>query len=283
VKKGEIVGILGPNGAGKTTTIKSILGLLIPDGGSIYIADRRVRPKDRWIYRYIAAVLEGNRNVYWRLTVRENLEFFAGIQGIDPQRARKRADYLMEKFHLIKRENDQVRLLSRGFQQRVAVAVAFIRETPVLFLDEPTLGLDVESSLNLRKTLKELVTQENKTVLLSSHDMKVVEEVCERVIILKNGKIIANDSISNLKDLFKTIAYRVEYENSLSPDLQNQLKGRFLNVIFNRRSFIVEFREPNELYDLMDLLKVHDVVIKSLKSMEPDFERVYIELVKGGS
>ncbi len=256
---------------------------MIPDGGDIFIADKRVGPSDRWIYRFIAAVLEGNRNVYWRLTVRENLEFFAGIQGIDPRRAEKRIDYLLEKFQLKKRENDQVRLLSRGYQQRVAVAVAFIRETPVLFLDEPTLGLDVESSLNLRKTLKELATQENKTVLLSSHDMKVVEEICERVIILKNGKIVANDSISNLKALFRTIAYKVEHENSISPELVESLKNRFLNVTFNKRNFIVEFREPNELYDLMELLKKHGVIIRSLKSMEPDFERVYIELVKGGS
>ncbi len=181
------------------------------------------------------------------------------------------------------RENDQVRLLSRGFQQRVAVAVAFIRETPVLFLDEPTLGLDVESSLNLRKILKELATQENKTVLLSSHDMKVVEEVCERVIILKNGKIIANDSISDLKALFKTIAYKVEHDNNITPELKEILQKKFLNVTFNRRNFIVEFRQPVELYDLMELLKKHNVLITSLKSMEPDFERVYIELVKGGN
>lgn len=281
VKEGEIVGILGPNGAGKTTTIKSILGLIIPDSGRIYINGREVGINDRWRYKLIAAVLEGNRNVYWRLTVKENLEFFAGLQGIPPSKVKNRIDSLLEKFELSSRRNDQVRMLSRGMKQKVSVAAAFIRETPILFLDEPTLGMDVQSSIDLRKTLKELVKNDGKTVLLSSHDMKVVEEVCERVIILKNGKIIANGKIDKLKALFKTSAYEVFHEGEIPDELKKKLEDSFLNVHFGNMRFTAELKDDSRIYDLMELLKTYNVRIKSLKSVEPDFERVYIELVKG--
>ncbi len=282
ISKNEIVGILGPNGAGKTTTIKSILGLLIPDEGEIFISGRKVGTFDRWIYRNIAAVLEGNRNVYWRLTVRENLEFFAGLQGYKPSELKEKIDFLLQRFGLESRQNDQVRTLSRGMQQKVAVAVAFIRNTPILFLDEPTLGLDVESSLELRKTLRELASENLKTVLISSHDMKVVEEICERVIILKNGRIIANDRIPNLKSLFRTIAYKIVYEGMLQEELKTRLKDNFLNVTFGKMNFVVELKRTEDIYDLMDLLRSYKIQIKSLKAVEPDFERVYIELIKGG-
>lgn len=282
VKEGEIVGILGPNGAGKTTTIKSILGLLIPDDGQIYINGRKVGIYDRWRYRLISAVLEGNRNVYWRLTVQENLEFFAGLQGLSSSKVKDQIDFLLEKFGLASRRNDQVRTLSRGMQQKVAVAAAFIRGTPILFLDEPTLGMDVQSSIDLRKTLKDLATNDGKTVLLSSHDMKVVEEVCERVIILKNGKIIANGKIDRLKALFKTSAFEISYEGEIPGELKKKLVENFLNVHFGNMRFTVELKDDSRIYDLMELLKTYNVRIKSLKSVEPDFERVYIELIKGG-
>ena len=281
VKEGEIVGILGPNGAGKTTTIKSILGLLIPDDGKIYINGRNVGVFDRWIYKLIAAVLEGSRNIYWRLTVKENLEFFAGLQGLSPREVKDQIEYLLDKFGLLSRIDSQVRTLSRGMKQKVAVASAFIRRTPILFLDEPTLGMDVQSSIELRKTLKELVANDGRTMLLSSHDMRVVEEVCERVIILKNGKIIANGKIEKLKALFKTSAYEVSYEGEIPDELKKKLEENFLNVHFGNMRFNVELKDDSRIYDLMELLKMYNVRIKSIKSVEPDFERVYIELVKG--
>jgi len=281
VKEGEIVGILGPNGAGKTTTIKSILGLLIPDDGKIYINGRKVGVFDRWIYKLIAAVLEGSRNIYWRLTVKENLEFFAGLQGLSPREVKDQIEYLLDKFGLLSRIDSQVRTLSRGMKQKVAVAAAFIRRTPILFLDEPTLGMDVQSSIELRKTLKELAANDGRTMLLSSHDMRVVEEVCERVIILKNGKIIANGKIEKLKALFRTSAYEVSYEGEIPDELKKKLEENFLNVHFENMRFNVELKDDSRIYDLMELLKMYNVRIKSIKSVEPDFERVYIELVKG--
>lgn len=281
VKEGEIVGILGPNGAGKTTTMKSILGLLIPDSGKIYIDGKKVGIYDRWRYKLIAAVLEGNRNIYWRLTVQENLEFFAGLQGLSPSKIKERIDSILNDFGLQTRRNDQVRTLSRGMKQKVSVAAAFIRGTPILFLDEPTLGMDIQSSIDLRKTLKKLVKNEGKTVLLSSHDMKVVEEVCERVIILKNGKIIADGEIDKLKALFKTSAYEVFYEGEIPDELREKLEENFLNVLFGNMQFTVELKDDSRIYDLMELLKMYNLKIKSIKSVEPDFERVYIELVKG--
>jgi len=148
VQKSEVVGLLGPNGAGKTTTIKCLAGLIKPTSGEIYLDGiDALRDQKRALGR-VAAVLEGNRNIYWRLTPRENLEFFGGLQGLPLRRVRSYIDEheLLELFDLKGKVNTPARKLSRGMQQKLAVACALVKQTEVLLLDEPTLGLDVETS-----------------------------------------------------------------------------------------------------------------------------------------
>ena len=139
VKKGSICGILGPNGSGKTTTIKSICNLVIPDNGNIKICGK----DNKKSANRISAVFEGTRNLYWRLTPRENLRYFAGIRGLGGKRLEKDIDRLLDKFNLTDKKNVVVNNLSRGMQQKVAVAMTLICNTDVVLLDEPTLGLDV--------------------------------------------------------------------------------------------------------------------------------------------
>jgi len=159
VEEGEIVGLLGPNGAGKTTAIKCICGLIEPDGGRIEIYREETIHKCYAAARYVAALLEGNRNVYWRLTVRENLAFFAGLMGRGGVAVRREIEELVERFGLSEKANTQARFLSRGIQQKLALACCLIRATPVLLLDEPTLGLDVEASHDLRGFIKQLAAE----------------------------------------------------------------------------------------------------------------------------
>ena len=139
VKKGSICGILGPNGSGKTTTIKSICNLIIPDNGKIKICGK----DNKKSANRISAMFEGNRNLYWRLTPRENLRYFAGIRGLGGKKLESDIDMLLDRFNLSDKKNVMVNNLSRGMQQKVAIAMTLICNTDVVLLDEPTLGLDV--------------------------------------------------------------------------------------------------------------------------------------------
>ncbi len=197
------------NGAGKTTTIKCILGLMTPTAGSVRVMG--YDPRTRWseVLRRVSAVLEGSRNVYWRLSARENLEFFTGLHGLSVSRQRPYMRGLLDRFGLSDRADVPVQELSGGLRQKVAVACALALRTPVVFLDEPTLGLDVETSYDLRRLLKELAAEERRTIILSSHDMDVVQDVCRQVIVIRQGRIVAHDTVENLLSLFRTRAYRV--------------------------------------------------------------------------
>ena len=198
IDSGSIVGLLGPNGAGKTTLIKSILGMVVPDAGEVHVHGIDVRRHPRQAYAHVDAMLEGARNDYWRLTVRENLRYFATIGGVDPDSAEPYHDRLLDRLDLREKADVPVRKLSRGMKQKVSLASALASDATVLFLDEPTLGLDVESSRTLQRELRRLAEEEGLTVVLSSHDMDVIETVCDRVIILSGGRIVADDSVEAL-------------------------------------------------------------------------------------
>ncbi len=262
IERGSVVGLLGPNGAGKTTTIKSILGLIIPSGGRVVIDGIDVHADTKRAYRHIGAMLEGARNVYWRLTVRENLEFFAALSGQRPADTRERHDQLLDQFGLADKADTAVRELSRGMKQKVSLACTLARDVDVVFLDEPTLGLDVESSLELRAELRSLADETGTTVLLSSHDMDVIEDICDRVIIMNDGHVVADDSLDNLLDLFNTQAYAVQVAGEIPSETRQQLERRFDATDFERQAdrerFVVSVT-GDEFYELADCLRENDL------------------------
>lgn len=212
IRPGEVVGLLGPNGAGKTTCIKSTLGLVDPSGGRVEVAGTDAQANPRRAYGRVGAMLEGARNVYWRLTPRENLAFFTGIAGDRPSTVADRHEELLERLDLAEKADETVKDLSRGMKQKVSLATTLARDVDVAFLDEPTLGLDVESSLELRRELATLADEEGLAVVLSSHDMDVIQDLCDRVIILSDGEIIADDDVEALLDVFRTQTYEVAFE-----------------------------------------------------------------------
>ncbi len=283
IKEGEIVGLLGPNGAGKTTTVKCICGLIEPTSGEIYIYDTDMRRNVKNGLKYISALLEGNRNIYWRLTVKENLEFFSGLAGISPSQNRSYIEKLIDFFGLNEKANTQARQLSRGMQQKLAVACCLVKRTPIILLDEPTLGLDVEASIEMRELIKKLKKEENKTILVSTHDMKLVETTCERVIIINNGKIITDDKIENLKSIFKVSAYKIEIEGKLSESIKERIKEEFISHIIEKdggTEIDVDFRDAHRIYDFLDILRNVNVKIKSIEDKMPDFEEIFMKLIK---
>jgi ABC-2 type transport system ATP-binding protein len=285
VQAGEVLGLLGPNGAGKTTTIKSLCTLIRPTSGTVEVGDVDVLRHPTRALKRIAAVLEGNRNIYWRLSPRENMEFFAGLQGIPTRVVRPHIEELLERFHLGPKADTSARKLSRGMQQKLAVACALIKRTDILLLDEPTLGLDVETSHELRDALKAMARDQQRTILLSTHDMNVVQDVCNRVVVIHEGKVATNDTVPNLLQMFRARAYRFVLETRLDDHVCDALEQRFemlqLHHSDHRTEIEVELLESTTLYSLMDILKESGAVIESIDRRDPNLEEIFLSIVRG--
>lgn len=281
IEQGTAVGVLGPNGAGKTTVIKSILSLIIPTEGEIRVGGVNVQDETNVAYQNMSAMLEGARNTYWRLTVRENLEIFSTISGRNYREISGEIDSMIEQFNLTKKADTVVRELSRGQKQKVSLACTMIRNTDVVFLDEPTLGLDVEASQRLRSELRKLVEANGRTVLLSSHDMDTIQEVCDRVIIMNEGRIVADDTIGNLIELFNTRAFKISVSGQSELNIEQHLKSEFVirNIKSNHdvTNFEVEVTS-NEFYDLVNTLERAGVTIESFTECEPDLDDIFIHI-----
>jgi len=284
VDRGSVVGLLGPNGAGKTTTIKSILGMVLPDSGSVRVQGVDIYEHPRQAYRHVDAMLEGARNDYWRLTVRENLRYFATISGVVPDSVADRHERLLDQLDLAEKADEPVRSLSRGMKQKVSLASVLATDASVVFLDEPTLGLDVESSLTLRRELRRIVAERDLTVLLSSHDMDVIEDVCDRVIIMNDGRVIADDSVEQLLRQPEASRFRVT-----SPDidaaLRREITERFDVVeaaVTDDTTRIDVDTDSAGFYDLVALLRADGVTLESVRTPDPDLEDVFLGLTNGG-
>ncbi len=276
------VGILGPNGAGKTTVIKTILTLILPSDGSVRVCGMDVHDDTTSAQNRMGAMLEGARNTYWRLTVKENLEYFSVLGRKDYRSRRDRIHELLNQFNLREKADTVVRELSQGQKQKVSLACTIIQDADVLFLDEPTLGLDVESSLELRKELRSLVQNEDTTVLLSSHNMDVVEDVCDRVIIMNDGQIVADNSIDDLLELFNTTAYEVTVENDLLLESRQRLSTEFdvTNVKRQHGQTVISVNiVGNEIYHFMEILQSEGLSVKSIELLDINLEEVFLSVI----
>lgn len=286
VKRGEVLGLLGPNGAGKTTSIKCILGLMRPDSGQITLLGQDVQAAYPRILQKMSAVLEGSRNLYWRMSVWENVSFFAALHGVRSSEDQKYFGHLLKLFGLEEKRHTEVRKLSQGMKQKASVVCALARRTPLVFLDEPTLGLDVETSLELRSVLKQLAREEERTFVVSSHDMDVIQDVCGRVAIMSSGRIVVDDKVSHLMSLFRTRAYRIGLRGSAPQALEEQLAQEFagVEVAYGDGDADSEVRvslsEDGDIYRLMDILRSADAVIDEITHEEVDLEKVYLEIVR---
>jgi ABC-2 type transport system ATP-binding protein len=280
VRRGEIVGLLGPNGAGKTTTIKCLCALVRATAGEIEVDGVDVVARPRKAVERIAAVLEGNRNIYWRLTPAENLEFFASIHGLPARTVRADISDLIERFGLKDKHATPARMLSKGMQQKLALACALVKRTPVVLLDEPTLGLDVEASHELRALLRGLAGE--RTVLVSSHDMDVVQDVCERVIIVNEGRVVTDDRVANLLQLFRTRAYKVVVAGRIDAErIRECFPHARVEADTTQTTIEVELADGSLVYGLVDVLREAGTSIESIDRMQPDLEQVFLEIVRG--
>ena len=193
VRRGEIFGLLGPNGAGKTTTIRMLTGQIDPDSGSARVAGCDV-VKDRAQLKERIGVVFEEQNLYERLSARNNLEFSRWLYGLP----KSRVDEVLELVHMRERAGDRVSTFSNGMKQRMIIARALLHHPPMLFLDEPSRGLDPISARTIRETIK-LLSEEGMTILLTTHLMDEADQLCQQVAFIVNGRLVANDAPRNLK------------------------------------------------------------------------------------
>ena len=198
VAEGEVFGLLGPNGAGKTTTMRMLATLLEPTSGTATILGHDLVREARDIRRRLGAVLSGERSLYWKLTARENLEYFAALYHVPPRETAGRIAKILEQVHLTDRADDYVEKFSTGMRQRLVLARALLPAPSLLLLDEPTVGLDPQAARDLRERVLEL-RDEGRTVLLTTHYMEEADQLCDRIAIVDHGKVVALDTPEGLK------------------------------------------------------------------------------------
>jgi ABC-2 type transport system ATP-binding protein len=200
VAEGELFGLLGPNGAGKTTTIKMLITLLIPTSGSARVLGLDVVRDAREVRKRIGYVFGGERGLYERLSGLDNLRYFAELYAVPPREQRRRIAELLDLVGLTGREKERVEGYSRGMRQRLHIARGLLHDPPVVFLDEPTIGVDPVGARELRNTISSL-TEAGKTVLLTTHYMFEADELCNRIAVINQGQIVAEGTPRDLKEI----------------------------------------------------------------------------------
>lgn len=274
IARGEIYAFLGPNGAGKTTTIKMICGLLEPSTGSVRICG--LDPfRERSALGRLGAVLEGNRNLYWRMTCYENLLYFGVLKGMTIRDARQRADELLTRFQLAQKRNAQVQALSRGMQQKLAIASSVMHAPSLLLLDEPTLGLDAQASIDVTAMVREL-TAEGVAILLTTHQLDVAEALADRVGIMAAGRIIKEAATQDLLHEYAKNIYEIQLLDDPLPEHVQALVQSY-RVSVDRRCVQVAC-EPDRLYDALALLRPAQV--HSIKRHQSDLASIFISLTQ---
>lgn len=286
IEKGEIFGFLGPNGAGKTTTIKMISTLLRPTSGSIIVNGINVVKKPIEVLKSLGTVLAGERSIYWKLTGRENLKYFAAMNGIKGKEANDKVDYILDRFNLYKRADETVEKYSTGMKKRIALAKALISDPKILILDEPTSGLDPQSALNLREIILE-IKEEGRTVLLTTHYMEEADFLSDRIAIIDHGNIIAMDTSANLKKSLNKTNIVVLKLNKWNESLHNRiLKITSINNINSKfdelsQQWEVKIHIDNgseTINEIINTLIASDIKIINFNVIEPTLEDVFISL-----
>ncbi|MFS8893644.1 ABC transporter ATP-binding protein [Synechococcus sp. O70.1] len=273
---GEILAFLGPNGAGKTTTIKIIAGLIRPDAGSVRILGRDPHTEPGALVQ-VGAVLEGNRNLYWRLTPLQNLEYFGVLRGLSPKTARQRGLELLETLGLGEKGEVAVQTLSRGMQQKVAIAVALLHQPALLLLDEPTLGLDVEAAQAVKSLIRQIAAS-GRAILLTTHQLDVAEALSNQVAVIERGTILVQAPTQELIRQFASAAgtYRIELEQELDPSRAERLAQQGVEILSSHQLRFRGFSEA--LYQVLEILK--PLPLLSVKREEADLTHIFLKLLK---
>ena len=289
INRGELFGVLGPNGAGKTTMLKILSTLLLPTSGKAYVAGFDVEKDLMEVRNRINMVSGGEISGYGLLTVRENLWMFSQFYGVKSKDAHERIDALLDRFGLREKDKEKVRTLSTGQRQKMNVIRGFVTNPEIIFLDEPTLGLDVNAARTVRDFVVDWIKEDgNRTVLLTTHYMMEADELCDRIAIIDGGKILACDTPENLKRLVRmnsTLTLSVVGLNDINgfssiPGIGNFSSTKDVEGNLTTLRFVLE--DESSVSDIVSTVIGRGSKIVSLQKTEPTLEDVFIKLVGRG-
>lgn len=279
VQAGEVLAFLGPNGAGKTTTIKMAAGLVRPDVGEVWVRGWSLARHHDVATAQLGAVLEGSRNLYWRLTVMENLQYWGAMRRMSLAAARRRGEELLELVGLAARARNTVQTLSRGMQQKVALCQALMHRPSVLLLDEPTLGLDVESGEGIKRLVRTLA-HEGTAVLLTTHQLDVAEELADRVAIVRGGQLVLEGETHAVLARFSQPMLTIQAAAPWPPDLMSRLAGLPVTVV-SADTLVVDLAGPDGtmLYHVLERLYPHPLL--RVERDQADLGQVFQRVMDG--
>jgi ABC-2 type transport system ATP-binding protein len=287
IDKGEVFGFLGPNGAGKTTTIRMLACLIAPTKGDATVAGYDIH-KDPIKVRQSVGILTENPSLYERLTAYENMTFFAQAYGInDADERDKRIRELLELFNLWERRNDKVGTFSKGMKQKLAIIRATVHRPTVLFLDEPTAGLDPEASKEIRDLMAQLSQREKCTILLSTHHLEDAEKLCKRVLIMNKGKCLLIGTPDQLRDKITTHPViqvdLTQVTNKIVAALKANRNVKEVNAKPEEPSLLVSVEDTrSSTPEVVRAIVEADGQILAVNSFRPSLEEAYLKLIKGG-
>jgi ABC-2 type transport system ATP-binding protein len=283
IERGEVFGLLGPNGAGKTTTIKMLTTVLLPSGGTARVLGHDVVRETRTVRRHIGYVFGGDRGLYDRLSALDNLRYFAELYGIPARLQRTRFGELLELVGLSGRERDRVETFSRGMRQRLHIARGLLHDPAVLFLDEPTIGIDPVGARELRATIATLAAA-GKTILLTTHYMFEADELCGRIAVIRDGRIVADGTPAELKQRVSAGTV-VEIEtfglaNGQLDDVRTVSGVRMVSVEERGQAQILNIQTASDVEVTQPVLAcLTGTRVGRIITRRPSLEDAYVELV----
>lgn len=284
VVRGELFGLLGPNGAGKTTTIKILTTLLLPTSGQAKVLGLDVAKSPNAIREKINFVFGGERGLYWRLTGRDNLQYFSDLYRIPRNISRKRIEHVLGLVGLSSNGDQRVETYSKGMKQRLHIAKSLLNDPEVIFLDEPTIGIDPVGAKELHKIIQNLVSL-NKTIFLTTHYMFEADKLCGRVAVIKGGRIVADDKPYNLKERVRDVNIIDIETYGITEDIMIRLRSHpaisFVSMKENDQKQLIQIQTlyPKIIKDIVHVLR--DFQIERITTRGPTLEDAYIRLIGG--
>jgi ABC-2 type transport system ATP-binding protein len=279
---GEVLGLLGPNGAGKTTWIKILATLIIPDSGTATVCGHDLLQQPQQVRRHVGLVNTSERSFYWRLTGKQNLEFFASLWGFSKSGAKSRVAELLEMAGLKEKANTAVMNYSSGLQQRLAVARALLADPRILLLDEPTRSLDPVAATELRNFSKTRLAGElGKTIIWCTHNLKEASDICDRLAIINKGRLAASGSVKEIQSIMAAeSAYRFKVDQ-WKPELADVQNWPPTKIIRNNGFIELELKTgEDQVPTLLGQMVNAGINVYFCTRQDPDLEEAFEHLVK---